>query len=71
MTNDAVRGYVILAMKELGYNKEKIEEVIDELHYTFDTVSVYEAEQFYYNPFKYEKKEVIKQLEKDASEEEL
>ena len=69
MTNDAVRGYVILAMKELGYTKDKIEEVIDELHYTFDTISEYDAEQFYYNPFKYEKKEVMKQLEKEAREE--
>lgn len=56
MTNDSVRGYVILAMKNLGYEKEKIEEVIDELHYIFDTVSEEEAEQFYYNPFKYDKK---------------
>ncbi len=70
MTNDAAKGYVILAMKELGYNRDKIEEVLDELHYTFDTTSETEAEQFYYNPFKYEKKEVIRQLEKEANEEE-
>lgn len=66
MTNDAVKGYVILAMKELGYSKDKIEEVIEELHYTFDTTTEYEAEQFYHNPFCYENKEVIKQLETEA-----
>lgn len=55
MTNDAVRGYVILAMKELGFKKEDIEKVVDELHYTFDTVSEQQAEQVYLDPFKYDK----------------
>ena len=54
MTNDSVKGYVILAMKNLGYNKEDIESVIDELHYVFDITTEKEAEQLYCNPFKWE-----------------
>ncbi len=54
MTNEAVKGYVILAMKNLGFKKEDIEKVIDELHYTFDIKTVEEAEKVYNNPFKYD-----------------
>lgn len=55
MNNDTARGYVIMAMKNLGYEGEAIEKVIDELHYVFDTITEEEAEKLYNNPFKYEK----------------
>lgn len=55
MNNDSARGYVIIAMKNLGYEGEAIEKVIDELHYVFDTITEAEAEKLYNNPFKYEK----------------
>lgn len=55
MNNDSARGYIILAMKNLGYKKEDIEKVIDELHYVFDTKTEEEAEKLYLDPFKWEK----------------
>lgn len=55
MTNDSVRGYVLLAMKNLKFKKEDIEKVIDELHYVFDVTSEEEAEKLYLDPFKWEK----------------
>ena len=54
MSNDAARGYVIMAMKNLGYTKEDIEKVVDELHFVFDTTNEEVAEKLYLNPFKYE-----------------
>lgn len=68
MTNDTVRGYVILAMRNLNYKGEDIEKVIDELHYIFDTTDESQAEKVYNDPFKYEKKEVREQLKKDNNE---
>ena len=49
MTNDSVRGYVILALKNLGKTKEEIDAVLSELHYAFDTTTTNEAEQYYYS----------------------
>lgn len=57
MSNDSAKGFVVIAMRNLGYEKEDIEKVIDELHYTFDTVTNEQAEKEYYNPFKYDKEE--------------
>lgn len=48
MTNDAVRGYVILTLKSLEYKKEEIENILSELHMQFDTMTEFEAEQYYY-----------------------
>lgn len=48
MSNDSARGYVILTLKSLGY-KEEIEKVLSELHLQFDTITEYEAEQYYYS----------------------
>lgn len=47
MTNDSVRGYIILTLKNLGYKLEEIEKVLDELHYVFDVTSEIDAEEFY------------------------
>ncbi len=45
MTNESAKGYIILALKKLGYKKEEIEKILDELYYQFDTVTEYEAEK--------------------------
>lgn len=68
MTNDAVRGYIILAMRNLNYKGEDIEKVVDELHYIFDTTTEQQAEEVYNDPFKYEKKEVREQMKKETNE---
>lgn len=49
MNNDAVRGYITLTLKNLKYNPEEIERILDELHMQFDTITEYEAEQYYYS----------------------
>ena len=49
MTNDELRGYVVLTLKNLGKTKEEIDEVLSELHYVFDTTSESEAEKYYYS----------------------
>lgn len=49
MSNDSVRGYIILVLKNLNFDLKDIEKVLDELHYVFDTTSEYEALQYYYN----------------------
>ena len=49
MTNDSVRGYVTLALKNLSKTREEMDGVLSELHYLFDTVSEDEAEQYYYS----------------------
>lgn len=49
MSNDSARGYVVLTLKTLGYKEEEIEKVLCELHLQFDTITEYEAEQYYYS----------------------
>ena len=49
MTNDSVRGYFVITLKNLGYKEEEIEKVLDELYLQFDTITEYEAEQYYYS----------------------
>lgn len=49
MTNDAVRGYIIITLKNLGYKIEEIEKILDELYYVFDLTSESEAERYYYS----------------------
>ena len=51
---DVYKRQVLIAMKNLGYKKEDIEKMLDELHYVFDTVSEKEAENLSLNPFKWE-----------------
>ena len=62
MSNDACRGYVILAMRELGYKGEDIEKVVDALYGIFDLNSEEQAEQVYNDPFKYDTDKVRKQM---------
>lgn len=49
MTNNSVRGYIILTLENLGYKEDEIEKALDELHLQFDTITEYEAEQYYYS----------------------
>lgn len=49
MTNDSVKGYVALTLKSLGYKKEEIEEVLNELYWAFDLKTESEAEQYYHS----------------------
>ena len=49
MNNDNARGYFILTLKNLGCKEEEIEKYLDELHLQFDTITEYEAEQYYYS----------------------
>lgn len=49
MTNDSARGYIVLVLKNLGYKEEDIDKILDELHLCFDTITEYEAEQYYYS----------------------
>lgn len=49
MSNDTVRGYFILTLESLGYKKEEIDKMLDELHLQFDTITESEAEQYYYS----------------------
>lgn len=41
--NSAVQGYLILAMKEAGFEKEDIRNALTGLHYAMDVASVAEA----------------------------
>lgn len=47
--NDVIRGYIILALKNLGYKENDIDKVLDELYYLFDTKSEEEAAEYYNN----------------------
>ncbi len=47
MNNDIIKGYVILALKNLGYKAEEIDKVLNELYYLFDTKTEEEAEEYY------------------------
>ena len=47
MNNDSVRGYFILTLESLGYKEEEIEKILDELYMQFDTITEYEAEQYF------------------------
>lgn len=49
MSNDSAIGYIIITLKNLEYNEAEIEKILDELHTQFDTITEYEAEQYYYS----------------------
>lgn len=46
-SNDACKGYVALAMKELKFRDKDIEPILDALDDVFDLVSVREAAAYY------------------------
>lgn len=45
MTNDAAIGFMILAAKELGMDKDVIRKLMIEIHYQMDVHTDMEAEQ--------------------------
>ncbi|RGY95466.1 hypothetical protein DXA14_29310 [Hungatella hathewayi] len=48
-SNDACRGYVIMAMHDCGFSHEDIRRVVRQLHEAFDFHTINEAEQKYYH----------------------
>ena len=48
-SNDACRGYVIMAMQDCGFSHEDIRRVVRQLHEAFDFQTINEAEQKYYH----------------------
>ena len=44
-SNDACRGYVIMAMHDCGFSHEDIRRVVRQLHEAFDFHTINEAEQ--------------------------
>lgn len=51
MNNDIIKGYVVIALKNLGYKEEEIDKVLDELYYLFDTKCEEEVVEYYNNQF--------------------
>ena len=48
-SNDACRGYVIMAMQDCGFSHKDIRRVVRQLYGVFDLHTISEAEQKYYN----------------------
>lgn len=46
--NDTIRGYLILAMKEAGFNRADIQKALSGLHWVMDITSAQEAAQVQY-----------------------
>ena len=46
-SNDACRGYVIMAMEDCGFSKKDIRRVVGQLYEVFDFHTISEAEQKY------------------------
>lgn len=47
MTNDSAKGYVIMAMKGLGYSFEDISLMLEELDRAFDLITEEHSEEYY------------------------
>lgn len=51
-SNDACRGYVIMAMEDCGFSKKDIRRVVGQLYEVFDLSSVEDAKQkFHSSPY--------------------
>ena len=48
-SNDACRGYVIMAMQDCGFSHEDIRRVVRQLYEVFDSHTISEAKQKYYS----------------------
>lgn len=46
-SNAAAKGYAIRAAQGIGLTEQQIKELLKELHYVFDVMTVSEAEQLY------------------------
>ena len=49
-SNDACRGYVIMAMEDCGFSKKDIRRVVGQLYEVFDLNSVEDAKQKFHTP---------------------
>lgn len=49
MTNDSVKGYIIMTMKALGYTLEDISTMLEELDHTFDLFAEEYVEDYYHS----------------------
>lgn len=45
MDNKQAAGYMLLALKRLGYSKDEAKKVLSEMYYCFDIYTVQEAEE--------------------------
>lgn len=64
MTNDSAKGYVIMAMKGLGYSLEDISMMLEELDRAFDLIAEEHSEE-YYRSLKWQKSnDATKDVEK-------
>jgi hypothetical protein len=48
-SNDACRGYVIMAMEDCGFSKKDIRRVVGQLYEVFDLNSVQDAKEKFYS----------------------
>lgn len=48
-SNDACRGYVIMAMEDCGFPKKEIQRVLGQLYYVFDFHTIQQAKQKYHS----------------------
>ena len=47
--NDAAKGYLLFAAKALKINDKKVNALLSEMEYTFEIMTVEEAEKYYIN----------------------
>lgn len=66
MTNDSVKGYIIMTMKTLGYTLEDISMMLEELDHTFD-LFVEEYAEDYYRSLKWQEPNKAKNINRKAN----
>ncbi len=66
MSNDSVKGYIIMAMKALGYTLEDISMMLEELDHTFD-LFVEEYAEDYYRSLKWQEPNKAKNINRKAN----
>lgn len=66
MSNDSVKGYIIMAMKALGYTLEDISMMLEELDHTFDLFAEEYAED-YYRSLKWQEPNKAKNINRKAN----
>ena len=66
MTNDSVKGYIIMTMKALGYTLEDTSMMLEELDHTFDLFTEEYAED-YYRSLKWQEPNKAKNINRKAN----
>ena len=59
MNNQQAMGYMIITMQNMGYSNANISRLMDEMYYTFDEKSEYEADEAFKRFIEREIKEEI------------